>query len=374
MWTLHTDSGNNVYGGQTAKNIYLGETRIVTKLNSGTNPTYQEEYYKQYFYHSDHLGSASLISDYKGDEYQRIEYTPYGETWVEKTSNTGLEFLPYKFTAKELDEETGLYYYGARYLDPKYSRWLSTDPALGEYLTPDENKKYGVFDYIKLNLYHYGHNNPIMYIDPDGRKDFLSYLYELFQNAYGTGGADYLFNNDPSIKFMCTVDAAANGNVHAQAQLKYAFYEAGREMLTEISEKSGYASLAFLAVGCPEGAGVFGVISMTADGILTVDDIIHGNIREGLTEGAILVASFAAGKGAEKIVQKVAGISIHVGKTGRYYEIGRKGAIKTEAALRKLVAKDIASGYFGQNIPPELASQIVEKAAEGFKEALENEE
>lgn len=67
MWTLHTDSGNNVYGGQTAKNIYLGETRIVTKLNSGTNPTYQEEYYKQYYYHSDHLGSASLISDYKGD-------------------------------------------------------------------------------------------------------------------------------------------------------------------------------------------------------------------------------------------------------------------------------------------------------------------
>ncbi|MGN0729178.1 hypothetical protein [Treponema sp.] len=95
MWTLHTDSGNSVYGGQTAKNIYLGETRIVTKLNSGENPTYQEEYYKQYYYHSDHLGSASLISDYKGDEYQRIEYTPYGETWVEKTANIGLEYLPF---------------------------------------------------------------------------------------------------------------------------------------------------------------------------------------------------------------------------------------------------------------------------------------
>ena len=76
MWTLHTDSGNNVYGGQTAKNIYLGDTRIVTKLNSGHEPTYNEEYYKQYYYHSDHLGSASLITDYKGDEYQRIEYTP----------------------------------------------------------------------------------------------------------------------------------------------------------------------------------------------------------------------------------------------------------------------------------------------------------
>ena len=187
MWTHHTDSGNNVYGGQTAKNIYLGETRIVTKLNSGNEPKYQEEYYKQYYYHSDHLGSASMISDYKGDEYQRIEYTPYGETWVEKTSNTGLEYLPYKFTAKELDEETGLYYYGARYLDPKYSMWLSTDPALGEYIPQapvnDEARNYnqnlpglgGIFNTVNLNLYHYAANNPVRYVDPDGR--FLASYY-----------------------------------------------------------------------------------------------------------------------------------------------------------------------------------------------------
>ena len=194
MWTLLTDSGNNVYGGQTAKNIYLGETRIVTKLNSGENPTYQEEYYKQYYYHSDHLGSASLISDYKGDEYQRIEYTPYGETWVEKTQNTGLEFLPYRFTGKEIDEETGLYYYGARYLDPKYSRWLSTDPALGEYIPKasinEEAKRYnqnlpgmgGVFNHINGNLYHYAGNNPVRYVDPDGNSIIMIRSF-LLQNS-----------------------------------------------------------------------------------------------------------------------------------------------------------------------------------------------
>lgn len=164
-----TDSGNNVYGGQTAKNIYLGETRIVTKLNSGNAPTYQEEYYKQYYYHSDHLGSASLISDYKGDEYQRIEYTPYGETWVEKTQNTGLEFLPYKFTGQPIDEETGLYYYGARYLSPRYSRWISADPALYKYVSDSSNSTSGgIFNFINLNFYHYCGNNPIKFIDPDG--------------------------------------------------------------------------------------------------------------------------------------------------------------------------------------------------------------
>ena len=158
------------------------------------NPTYQEEYYKQYYYHSDHLGSASLISDYKGDEYQRIEYTPYGETWVEKTQNTGLEFLPYRFTGKEIDEETGLYYYGARYLDPKYSMWISTDPALGEYIPKapinEEAKRYnqnlpgmcGVFNTVNGNLYHYAGNNPVRYIDPDGREIIKPRLH-LYQNS-----------------------------------------------------------------------------------------------------------------------------------------------------------------------------------------------
>jgi RHS repeat-associated protein len=86
------------------------------------------------------------------------------------------------FTGKELDAETGLYYYGARYLDPKTSRWLSGDPALGEYFPSapvnDEAKKHnqnlpgmgGVFNYVNLHAYHYAGNNPVKYVDPDGKK------------------------------------------------------------------------------------------------------------------------------------------------------------------------------------------------------------
>ena len=76
--------------------------------------------------------------------------------------------------------ETGLYYYGARYLDPKYSRWLSGDPALSDYIPKapidDEAKKHnenlpgmgGVFNVVNLHLYHYAGNNPVKYTDPDG--------------------------------------------------------------------------------------------------------------------------------------------------------------------------------------------------------------
>ncbi|QTQ12782.1 hypothetical protein HRI96_11590 [Treponema parvum] len=137
-------------------------TRIVTKQTSKLDISYEQsdEYHHRYYYHPDHLGSAQLVTDYEGNEYQRIEYTPYGELWVEKKSENEMEFRsePFStsfatqnsgsnrkvaaFTAKEQDEArtiagvscVGLYYYGAQYLDAKYSRWLSTDPAVGEYI------------------------------------------------------------------------------------------------------------------------------------------------------------------------------------------------------------------------------------------------
>ena len=66
----------------------------------------------RYFYHPDHLGSTSYITDASGEVYQHLEYFAFGETFVEEHSNT--ERTPYLFNGKELDEETGLYYYGAR--------------------------------------------------------------------------------------------------------------------------------------------------------------------------------------------------------------------------------------------------------------------
>ena len=83
---------------------------------------------KTFFYHSDHLGSTSYITDAKANITQFDAYLPYGELLVDEHSSS--EEMPYKFNGKELDEETGLYYYGARYMDPKISMWLGVDPLM----------------------------------------------------------------------------------------------------------------------------------------------------------------------------------------------------------------------------------------------------
>jgi len=103
--------------------------------------------------------------------------------------------LPYKFTAKELDSETGLYYYGWRYLDPRTGTWCSADPALAEYLpTGDKNKNLpgegGVFKTVNMNLYHYAGNNPIRYTDPNGKYCNDVHLYMTAYLAKKAGFSD----------------------------------------------------------------------------------------------------------------------------------------------------------------------------------------
>jgi RHS repeat-associated protein len=113
-----------------------------------------------------------------GEIYEQLEYTPYGELWVEHVPV--VETMPFRFTGKERDGETGLYYFGARYLNPQTSMWLSADPAMGEYIPQapinDEAKKYnqnlpglgGVYNYVNLHAYHYAGNNPVKLVDPGG--------------------------------------------------------------------------------------------------------------------------------------------------------------------------------------------------------------
>ena len=97
-----------------------------------------------------------MVTDLDGHITQNVVYIPYGEVFVEERNGSWAS--SYLFNAKELDEETGLYYYGARYLDPAGARWLSVDPMWE--------------DYIGVSPFTYCHNNPISRIDIDGNDDF----------------------------------------------------------------------------------------------------------------------------------------------------------------------------------------------------------
>jgi len=121
----------------------------------------------QYFYHSDHLGSSSLITDAKGSVTQHVEYVPYGEVLLEECISNWK--VPYKFNAKELDEETGLYYYGARYYDPRTGIWISVDPLAEKFA--------GVGSYV------YCYDNPIKYVDPDGKNPADHYFVVFWQQG-----------------------------------------------------------------------------------------------------------------------------------------------------------------------------------------------
>jgi len=111
-----------------------------------------------WWYHTDHLGSSTYLTDNFGRPTHYYDNMPFGETMVEHNQSTfgkGKYDNAYKFNGKELDASTGMYYYGARYYDPRISIFVSVDPKVHETKTP----------------YQYVSNNPIMRIDPTGMND-----------------------------------------------------------------------------------------------------------------------------------------------------------------------------------------------------------
>ncbi len=134
--------------GKITKYIFAGANRVATVNSQTGSPANPQTYY----YHSDHLGSSNIITDQAGQQAQYCEYTPYGTL----ARNEGSDIAKHKFTGKELDN-TGLYFYGARYYDPAIGRFITADIIVQ-----------APYDPQSLNRYSYCRNNPINYVDPTG--------------------------------------------------------------------------------------------------------------------------------------------------------------------------------------------------------------
>ena len=95
---------------------------------------------------------------------ERHDYQPFGEEW-----NLQPGTQPKRFTGKERDAETGLDYFGARYYGSKIGRFTTIDPVY----TWREN----LDDAQRWNRYAYVRNNPLRYVDPDGRELAIAIYY-----------------------------------------------------------------------------------------------------------------------------------------------------------------------------------------------------
>ena len=143
----------------------LGQSfNLPQPVTEGTATTISHipDWYDAFWNHPDHWGSSSYITDMNGVVTQHMEYLPYCLRRAQREKGTQLvdehqnsPNTPFKFNGKELDDETGNYYYGARYYDPKTSIWLSVDPLAEEYQG--------------FSSYAYTMNNPVKFVDPDVR-------------------------------------------------------------------------------------------------------------------------------------------------------------------------------------------------------------
>ena len=123
---------------------FVGAMHLVS--NAGESP-------EVYYYHGDHLGSASWITDASGAAVQHLQYLPFGERFVDQRTSGYCE--RFTFTGKERDKETGFGYFGARYMDHELmTMWLSVDPMADKYPS--------------ISPYAYCAWNPVKLVDPDG--------------------------------------------------------------------------------------------------------------------------------------------------------------------------------------------------------------
>ena len=214
------------------KHLFFGNQRVAQVKNV-------DDINAVSFIFTDHLGSSSVVTDSTGVITAIYDYYPYGDVRIEQ--EMGVEVAT-RFTGQELDEETDLHYYGARYYEA----------GVAKFNQPDELSAYVPYSYQtdpqKLNEYAYARNNPITYIDPDGRSVILA--------AYLVG--TWIVFNMPAI--ITTLSALVGGS-YAASELGAATGYIIEGDYTSAQQCTDNAILAEAGVGAVAGA------ALAADGV-----------------------------------------------------------------------------------------------------------
>jgi RHS repeat-associated protein len=170
--------------GQTGndENTASSEEALTAGLNGAGIPEVGTVYF-----HNNHLGSSSLVTDSSGNVKTRVEYKPYGE--IVDDSSTGPDMFRAKFTGKEWDKDSELYDYHARHYDPFTGRFLTADSLLSGGSAHSLSSGGPQGEGTALNPYAYANNNPVTYTDPSGNFFFLAVVVAAAVGAYSGGMA-----------------------------------------------------------------------------------------------------------------------------------------------------------------------------------------
>jgi len=183
-------------GSENETTYYFGDFVQIVNSSGVFNETYYYFYDKLVglksndgsllFYHPDHLGSSTLITNSSGGVVSELEYEPFGSL-VEGSDER------YLYEGKELDD-TGLYYFGARYYDPDLAKFVEPDSLVSN-----------IYDPQQLNLYGFERNSPYNYKDTTG---------EYFETVVDVGFIIYdikEISRDPSLLNFVVLGADVAG-------------------------------------------------------------------------------------------------------------------------------------------------------------------
>lgn len=138
---------------------------------------------KIYYYHNDPLGSPVAITDGAGNVVWKADYEPFGESFNEVSLDGGNNVM---YNSKELDSDTDLLYYGARYYNAN----------IGRFITPDKMEFSDINDPQSLNRYIYVKNNPMKYRDEKGEFALLGAAVGVVLGAGFSIGMDIYQGNN----------------------------------------------------------------------------------------------------------------------------------------------------------------------------------
>lgn len=177
------------------KHFYVGTMRLATRpawpAGSGAGKKASPNEGHIFFYHPDQLGSTQFVTNEDGVVAQHLEYFPFGETWVEESK--GPDRAGVLYSGQEQDDETGLYWFGARYHDPRLGRFLSVDAA-----SAADGERIAAANPATLNSYVFALDSPVRLVESSVGPTWWSGWWHTLACLQGVGGRALAGTGAPS--------------------------------------------------------------------------------------------------------------------------------------------------------------------------------